>query len=351
MKKVFALALALIMLLSFVACAAPAAEEAPAAEAPAAEAPAAEEAPAEGEKAFTAVIADDSFGAPFSQLVWSGFLRLQEEFGTDIKFVEALDAAAYEQQLRAIAEQGANPVFVMFDGLSQVAMDISAEYPDTFFVLLECNIPCDLPNVCHVAADAYDSNFIAGVMSAMRTEVGKLAWIGCYDSDVVNRYRDGYHAGINWANEKFGTSVTLDVSHIGDAVDTVKGAEAAKIMIDNGADIVAQAANMAGIGVINACQDAGVLCVGCDSWQGDKAECVFWTAIVAIDKAIYATYCDFLEDKLEPGVHTYAIHNGGAAYDERDYERATDEEKAIIDGIMADVKAGVLDIYSLNPYA
>ena len=42
MKKYLSILLAVAMLLSFVACAAPAAEEAPAAEAPAAEAPAAE---------------------------------------------------------------------------------------------------------------------------------------------------------------------------------------------------------------------------------------------------------------------------------------------------------------------
>lgn len=300
---------------------------------------------------FTAIVCEDSAGAPFSQLVWSGFERIQEEFGTEIKFVEALEAAAYEQQLRAIAEQGANPVYCMFDAVSQIATDISAEYPDTFFCLIDSNLETDAPNVCRIGADSYDPSFIGGVLAAMRTSTGKVAWIGCYDSDVVNRYRDGFMGGVAYANEKFGLNVTVEVSHIGDAVDTVKGSEAAKIMIDRGADIVAQAANQAGIGVIRACEEANIPCIGCDSWQGDVSDVVFWTAIVGTDQAVYFTYEEFQSGNLDAGRHIYGITNGTAIYDDRDYEKLNDEEKAVVDEIIAGVKDGSLDIYSYNPNA
>ncbi len=340
MKRILSLLLILVLLVSLVACTEKDPSKTKGTDATA---------PSESTVGFTAIVCEDSAGAPFSKLVWSGFERINEEFGTVIKFVEALDAAAYEQQLRSVAEQGANPVYCMFDAVSQIAIDISAEYPDTFFCLIDSNLETDSKNVLRIGADSYDPSFIGGVLSAMRTKTGKTAWVGCYDSDVVNRYRDGFMAGVAYANERFGTTVSVDVSHIGDAVDTVKGAEAAMIMIDRGADIVAQAANQAGIGVIRACEGAGVLCVGCDSWQGELSDSVFWTAIVGTDQAVYFTYVDFLAGKLESGRHIYGITNNTAIYDDRDYEKLSQEEKVIVDEIMTGVKEGTLDIYAYNP--
>ncbi len=292
------------------------------------------------------IVSESSQGAPFSQQTWKGFERIQSTYGTQIKFVEALEASEFETQLRTMAEVGAKVIFSMFDAVNLVAAEIAPEYPDVQFVLIDCNETFDIDNVTSIVVDSWEPSFVAGVVSALTTETGKLGWVGSLDIGVINRFYDGFVAGVDYANQTYGLDVTVEKTYIGSSEDTVKASEAAKLLINNGADIIYQTANEAGLGVIQACADAGVKCVGVDSWQGDVDDCVFWSALVAIEDGVFNTYTDYLDSGLESNSITYGIANGFPIYADVDYEKLPDDVKTAVDTVMDGVTAGTLDVFA-----
>lgn len=58
----------------------------------------------------------------------------------DIKMVEAMDKAEYPEQIRAMAQLGANPIYAMFDTVNEVVLDVADEFPDTKFYLIDCEM-------------------------------------------------------------------------------------------------------------------------------------------------------------------------------------------------------------------
>jgi basic membrane protein A len=351
MKRFLAFILVAVMLFSAAACAAPAnVPETPDTEVPESEEPtAAPEEPASEEPeaaGFTCIVSESAAGAPFSKLTWKGFEQIESETGTKVQFVEALEPAEFEEQLRAMADLGANPIYSMFDGVNLVAADIADEYPDTQFILIDSNEKQNQPNVTNIIVDSFEPSFVAGLVAAMTTKTGKVGWVGCLDIPVITRFYDGFAAGVKYANETYGLNVTSEKVYIGDAADTVKGAETAKLLIDKGVDVIYHAANEAGLGVIQACVEANVKCIGVDEWQGSINELVYWSALIAINDAVYDSYNRYVGGTLESGELSYGIKTGSPIYDQRDYDKLPDDVKAAVDTLMAGVNDGTIDVFS-----
>ena len=293
------------------------------------------------------LISEVPAGDPFVDLTWQGFEKIHEETGAEVKLVEALEPAEYEEQIRAMAEMGANPIYTMYDAVSLVALEIASEYPDTKFIPIDCNEETTLENVTCIVVDSFEPCFIAGVVAALTSESGNIAWIGSLDIGVINRFYDGFAAGIAYANQAYGTNASASKTFIGNAEDSVKGAETAKIVLDAGADVVAQAASQAGIGVLQACIDAGVKCIGVDKWQGDMDELVFWSALIAIQDAVPTAYNSYIKGEFD-GVNSisYGISTGSPIYASQDYDELPEDVKAAVDEVMAGVAGGTIDVFS-----
>lgn len=350
MKKLIALLLAIVMLLSIAGCSTSQTGESKAQGGSTTESGKDTEATGETKTddsgSLICIVSESSQGAPFSQQTWKGFEKVSETYGTQIKFVEALEASEYETQLRSMAEVGAKVIFSMFDAVNLVAAEIAPEYPDVQFVLIDCNETFDIPNVTCIVVDSWEPSFVAGVVAAMTTKTGKVGWVGSLDIGVITRFYEGYAAGVDYANQTYGLKVEVAQTYVGSAEDTVKAAEATKILISNGADIVYQVANEAGLGVIQACSDAGIKCIGVDSWQGGIDPCVFWSALVAIEDGVFDTYTAYLDGTLQSGSISYGIANGFPIYAEEDYNNLPDEVKKAVDTVMSGVADGTLDVFA-----
>ena len=297
----------------------------------------------ENEKLFTCLISEAPAGVPFTDLTWTGFERIADEYGADVKLIEALDKAEYSEQIRAMAEMGANPIYTMFDTINEVAVELAPEYPDTMFCLIDSSLDTKYDNVANVYVDSLEPAFVSGFVAAKTTESGTIGWIGSLDIPVINRFRDAYLAGANYGNP----DVVVQTAYVGDDSDTVKAGEQTKIMVSPGADIIFQTANLAGLGVIQGCSDAGIKCIGVDEWQGDVDDCVFWSSLTDINGAVFDSFTAYKEGNFAAGKTNYGIETQSAIYDERDYDKLPDDVKSQLDELLEAVKSGSLDMESL----
>lgn len=86
----------------------------------------------------------------------------------------------------------------------------------------------------------------------------------------------------------------------------------ANTAITNGADVIFHAAAATGLGVIEACHEAGVYAIGVDSDQsGISPDTVLTSAMKRVDNAVYDTIESLVNATLESSVHTYDLAEGG----------------------------------------
>ena len=216
------------------------------------------------EKKVIGLLIPSPVGDPFIALCVKGLQRLADEEGAELKIVETLDKAEYEDQVRAMADMGYNPVYTMWGDLSEIALRLAPEYKDTDFVLCDVYMETNEPNVSSVSVDPSESSFIAGVVAANNTEKKKVGFIAHADRPVSRKYRDGFIHGVHYVDP----SIQVSVAYVGNDQDPVKGQEVAKLMIQNeGVDLIFQSASRSGLGVIAGCDELNVKCIGSDDYQ------------------------------------------------------------------------------------
>ena len=336
-KKVVATMMAAVLVLGLVACGS---KEEPATDAPAAEEGAVEE-EAKVESTMAAMIVIIPQGDPFLQLCYKGVEQLGAEYGVEPKIIEALEKSEYSEQVRAMAEAGANPIYCVWDDVATEAVNLAEEFPNTKFINVDCYVTGESENIKTIVVEPQQATFIAGVVAAHTTETGKVAWLGSMDNPVINKFREGFEAGVAYVDN----GTTCESLYIGDANDPNKGGELAKQVIGKGADIVMHSANQSGLGVIRACEEAGVKAIGVDEWQGAlNEEVVFWSALKDITGAVYEAGKSVMEDTFEAGMSVHDSSTGAALFDERDYNKLSDDLKAIVDDVVAKLASGEIVI-------
>ena len=292
---------------------------------------------------MAAMIISIAQGDPFLVLAYDGVEQLGEEYGVETKIIEALDKSEYSEQIRAMAEAGANPIYVVWDDLAAEAIKIAPDFPDTKFIVVDCYVTSELENVKTIVVEPQEAAFIAGVVAANTTETNKVSWIGSADQPVINKFRAGFEAGVSYADP----SVECESLDIGDANDPNKGSELTKQVIGKGADIVMHSANKAGLGVIRACEEEGVKAIGADEWQGSiNEDVVFWSALKDITGAVYQAGKSALDGSFTAGMDVYNINAGSRLYDERDYEKLPDEVKKAVDEVEEKMRNGEIEVPS-----
>lgn len=169
---------------------------------------------------------------------------------------------------------------------------IAEENPDVKFVLVD-SFPSDaegnevtVDNIYAMQFAEQESGFFAGMAAALETTTGKVAVVNgiAYPSNV--NYQYGFECGVKYANATEGTTAEIielpsyagtDVTganvggnYIGSFADEATGKVVGNALIAEGADMIFVAAGASGNGVLTAVKEAeGVKYIGCDVDQYD----------------------------------------------------------------------------------
>ena len=169
---------------------------------------------------------------------------------------------------------------------------IAEENPDVDFILVD-SFPSDaegnevtVDNIYAMQFAEQESGFFAGMAAALETASGKVAVVNgiAYPSNV--NYQYGFECGVKYANETEGLNVEIvelasyagtDVTgadvggnYIGSFADEATGKVVGNALIAEGVDVVFVAAGASGNGVLTAVKEAeGVKFIGCDVDQYD----------------------------------------------------------------------------------
>ena len=179
---------------------------------------------------------------PIGDLGWSyqhdqGRLAVEEEFGDQVEtvYVESVpEGPDAERVLTQMALQGADMIFTTSFGFMEATMNAAQKFPDVKFEHATGYQRAD--NVSTYSARFYEGRAVQGLIAGEMTESNIIGYIGSYPIPEGIR-------GINAAYiqaKKVNPEVEFRVVWAYTWFDPAKEAEAAKALIDAGADVILQ---------------------------------------------------------------------------------------------------------------
>ncbi|MEW2487081.1 BMP family ABC transporter substrate-binding protein [Streptomyces sp. NPDC048411] len=250
-----------------------------------------------------------------------------------------------EQRLQSLAEGGYNPVIAIGFAYKDAVDKIAAKYPKVNFGLVDS--VSDVKNVASIVFTEEQGSYLAGVSAALKSKDGQVGFIGGVDLPLIKKFAAGFQQGVLDTNPKAKVQIQYlstgsDLSGFG---SPDKGKEAAKGMLDKGADVIFAAAGGSGAGSIEAVAGKkGAWSIGVDSDQAlDPAlakykDTILTSVVKNVDGGVYDLIKSVKDGKPLTGVQSYSLAKGGVSLTTtgdhlKDIQAKLDEaKKKIVDG-------------------
>lgn len=298
MKKLLAIISGLAMVLCLAACTANEPKADPADSATPAGNPAA--APAESDDISVAlilpgVITDESW----CYTAYQGLTQLEEQ-GYKTQYVENVDTSNCESIAMNFVDDGYTLVIAhgsqFGDAMIRVAQSNSDRY---FFVYGKAPVDNYPDNIGFVDTAVYHATYVCGYLAAKMSQSGAVGYIGGSESAGQLTMKNAYAEGALAANPEADVLTIMT----GSTDDTALGKESALSMINQGVDVIMHAADTTGLGVIEACSEKNVYCMGYGSDQHDLAPDLMLTSVVEIVPPVIASQVDRIKEGSFGGVY------------------------------------------------
>jgi basic membrane protein A and related proteins len=299
----------------------------------------------------------------FNASAWAGIQAAESDNdAVEGKYVASSAEADYEPNLTGYVNQDCDFILAVGGLMFDATEAIASTNADQQFGIVDAKVPST--NVYPMQFDTAQAAFLAGYLAAGFSESGIVGTYGGLPIPPVTIFMDGFADGVAHYNEVKGTSVqvlgwnkeTQNGSFTNDFVKQDEGKKVGDSLVAQGADVIMPVAGGAGLGTAAAAQAAGgaysVIWVDVDGCESAEQYCdVFLTTVVknipdAVKQAVLAgANGDALNP--DPGYLGNLENNGVslAPYNQFD-DRVSDELKAEIEQLKADIIAGTIEVTS-----
>jgi len=254
------------------------------------------------------------FDKSFNEGIWNGLEKFRKETGIKYREFEVRQEAQREQFLRKLASKGSDPILAVGFGQAAAVEKVAKEFPNTRFSIIDVNW-LNLPHVQGIAFKEHEGSFLVGVLAAMKSQTGKVGFVGGMDIPLIHKFACGYVQGVKYINS--GTTVYQKMTGTTPAAwsDPARGAQLAKTMYDSGADIVYAAAGSTGLGVLQAAADNNKLSIGVDSNQNHiQPGSVLTSMLKRVDVAAYDVFRTAYDGTWKSGFKILGLAEDGVGW-------------------------------------
>lgn len=248
----------------------------------------------------------------FNTSAFEGATKAQKELGIELKYVEAMDDAAFENLHRSFANK--NFDLIIGIGFSQVdaIKKVAGQFPDKKFAIVDGEVKA--PNVRSLLFEEHEGSYLIGAIAALKSK-GKVGFIGGMDVPLIRRFEMGYEAGIKKVNPK-SQLISNFVGITSDAWNNpAKAKELALAQYNSGVDVIFVAAGASGTGAFDAAEEKKKFAIGVDSNQNwIKPGLILTSMLKRVDVAVYNAIKDSKEGRFSGGIVRYGLKDKGIDY-------------------------------------
>ena len=162
---------------------------------------------------------------------------VEKHFGDKVEttFIESVKYGPdAERAIRAMAKDGADIIFATSFGYMEPMLKVAKEFPNVKFE--HATGYKQSKNMSSYGLRLYQARHVQGVIAGMMTKTNKICYVGAFPIPEVIREINTYYLGAKSVNP----DVDIDIVWVNTWYDPGKEAQAAKVMIAEGCDMVAQ---------------------------------------------------------------------------------------------------------------
>ena len=208
---------------------------------------------------------------PISDQSWNGgayqgLLRIRDSLGASVSHIQTKTPAEFEEQFRQYGAQHYDLVFGHGFEFQDAAKRVGPAFPRTVYITTSSSTFGQ--NVAGMEFAFADASYLAGLIAGRMTHSNVLGVIGGTELPPVKESFDAFTRGAQAVNPH----IKVLTSYIGNWDDVSAGKEQALAQIGQGADIIFQNADAAGLGIFQAARETKkALIVGSNSNQNTIA--------------------------------------------------------------------------------
>jgi basic membrane lipoprotein Med (substrate-binding protein (PBP1-ABC) superfamily) len=218
-------------------------------------------------------ISDGSWNAG----AYEGLQKIEKELGAKVSSMQTSTPDEFEQGFRDYAQQGYDLVFGHGFEFQDAALEVGRDFPKTAFVVSSGSV--EAANVASLKYQLGQATYLAGMLAASLSKSKRGGCVGGIRLPVIQETFNGFFAGTKVAVPEFEVST----AYTGNFEDVAAAKAATDALIAQGADVVLQNADAAGLGVIQSAQAHGVYAIGTNSDQnGIAPDTVLASAVISI---------------------------------------------------------------------
>ncbi len=240
---------------------------------------------------------------PISDRSWNGgaydgLMRIRDSLGAEVSHIQTRTPAEFDENFRQYGMQNYTLVFGHGFEFQDAAMRVAPEFPNTIFITTSGSTTG--PNLAGIRFAFEEPSYVAGVLAALMSKRKVLGTIGGTELPPVKSSFDAFADGAHSVDP----SIRILTSYVGNWDDVGAGKEQALAQISQGADVIFQNADAAGLGVFQAArQSSNVWVVGSNADQNQIApEVTLGSVLIDLPLAFLTVAREIKEGHFEPRV-------------------------------------------------
>jgi len=268
-----------------------------------------------------------------------GRQAIEEEFGDKVEtmFVESVKYGPdAERVMTQMAMQGVDMIFATSFGYMEQMLKVAEKFPDVKFEHATGYKTAE--NMSVYSSKFYEGRYIQGVIAGHMSEKGKAGYIASFPIPEVVRGINAFYLGATTVNPDF----DIDVVWVNTWYDPSLESDAAKALIQQGADIITQHTDSPA--ALQVAQQNGVKAFGQASDMINFAPDTQLTAILDIWGPYYVERVKAVLDGTWEKSDTWGGMDTGMV-EMAPYTNMPDDVKEIAMAVEKDILEGKLDIF------
>ena len=205
----------------------------------------------------------------WSELAYDGLKQLKARGRFQTAYAENITLAQMDQVARGYSDDGFDLIIGHGVEFSSTLLEVAPDYPNQHYFVTTFLPQPDVPrNIMYVDMGYFGAAYGAGVLAALISEKRQsVGFIGGDDDPNQQHMKRAFVAGAQHTVPGIRALAIIT----GDYDNAARGREAASILIGNGADVIWHAADVTGLGAIQAAAAGNVKVIGCYSDQTNLA--------------------------------------------------------------------------------
>ena len=280
----------------------------------------------------------------YCDILYNGAQKVKMDPGVAVTEMVS-NAETWNTQLQAAAGSSGLVITSGYQMAAPVSR-VAPEFPEVMFVIFDAAV--DLPNVVSFAHRVNEGTFLLGAIAGLKTETGKVGYLGGANVPLLHEFEAGYVAGVKAVNPDAEIIRGYVANNEQGFYQPEVGKTIALTQYGLGVDVIYAMADQSGFGAVEAAKLAEGRYV---IWNyidiTDMAPGIILTGLrVGIDASAYNVVKEFAAGNLIAGVRSLGLAEDNVGYilGEGNMEMLSDELLQQVEALKASIIAGEITV-------